>query len=57
MDKLKIQVCSKCGSENVMADAWARWSVEDQCWELSGTYDHAFCEDCEGECHIETKIK
>jgi alpha-D-ribose 1-methylphosphonate 5-phosphate C-P lyase len=47
------QVCEKCGSENVKVDAWAVWDNESQRWELGETYDHAHCDDCDGECHVE----
>jgi DNA-directed RNA polymerase subunit RPC12/RpoP len=41
-------VCSTCGSENVLRDAWVAWNVERQKWELVSTFQAAFCEDCEG---------
>jgi hypothetical protein len=46
-------VCAVCGSENVVADAWAEWDVEKQDWELRSTFDDKFCEDCEGECSVD----
>lgn len=49
MAKEKI-VCSACGGENVLVDAWARWNVDKQEWELDNTFDDKFCEDCEGSC-------
>lgn len=49
MAKEKI-VCSSCGGENVLADAWARWNVDKQEWELDNTFDDKFCEDCECSC-------
>lgn len=46
----KVQmVCSHCGSDDVMRDAWAEWDVEKQDWVLSSVYDHTYCEGCEGE--------
>lgn len=45
-------VCDSCGSQDVQRDAWAEWSVEEQEWVLSQCFDHAFCNDCAGECHI-----
>jgi hypothetical protein len=47
------QVCETCGSENVKVDAWAVWDTDTQQWELQSTYDHAYCDDCAGECHVE----
>jgi hypothetical protein len=45
-------VCSHCGSENVLLDAWAAWNIETQSWELANVFDAAFCEDCDGETHL-----
>jgi len=42
-------ICPKCGSDDVVCDATARWSVENQCWELSGTFDDKTCQQCEYE--------
>jgi hypothetical protein len=49
-------VCGKCGSSQVMKDAWAEWCLETQQWELSQTFDDAYCEDCEGECSIDEVV-
>ena len=49
------KICDECGSENVNCDAFAQWSVEDQEWQLSSTFDKgSTCDDCDGECRIET---
>lgn len=45
MTKIKI-VCSKCGGENVLRDAYASWDVEAQEWLLSSVYDAFRCDDC-----------
>jgi len=51
---MKIKkVCSNCGSENIVADAYAVWSIELQNWELAGVYDNTTCIDCEVEDEIE----
>ena len=42
-------VCKQCGSDNVMRDAYAMWSVEEQKWTLAATYDVTDCVDCEVE--------
>lgn len=47
-----IKVCGTCGSENVKLDAWAEWDAENQMWSLGATFDHAICDDCDGECKI-----
>ena len=42
-------VCGACGSADVMRDAWAEWSEENQSWELGAVFDAGFCGDCDGE--------
>jgi hypothetical protein len=42
-------VCQTCGSDNVRLDAWAEWNLDTQRWELSQTFDAAYCDRC--ECH------
>ena len=46
------RVCSSCGSENVVHDAWASWNVEEQKWELENWFDDAFCRECDESCDI-----
>lgn len=43
-------VCRRCGSNRVLRDAWAEWSIEHQVWELQNVFDHAVCESrtCDG---------
>ena len=52
MARLRM-TCSHCGGENVKLDAWAEWDHENQQWTLGQTFDHAHCDDCDGETHIE----
>lgn len=40
-------VCDKCGSDNVVRDATAAWSVELQQWELAGVQDAGYCNECD----------
>jgi len=42
-------VCSQCGSDSVVKDAFARWDVEEQDWYLSSVYDFTVCDDCGAE--------
>ena len=50
--------CGTCGSIDVVRDAWALWSVEQQKWELSDVSDYAFCGKCDGETTVvEEEIK
>lgn len=46
--RMKV-VCSRCGGDNVMRDAWAVWDTENQDWELGAVFDQGFCDDCDGE--------
>lgn len=39
-------ICLKCGSNNIVADAFAEWSVDEQDWVLRSTYDYHICDDC-----------
>lgn len=48
-------VCERCGSDNVVRDANAVWSVEDQRWELGGCMDAAYCEACDRETRLNEK--
>lgn len=45
-----IFVCGKCGSDEIVSDAWAEWSIETQQWELGQVFDQTFCLACETEC-------
>jgi len=48
----EMPVCSTCGSDDVVADAWAEWDVEKQEWVLRTHFDDKFCNDCEGSTHV-----
>ena len=49
-------ICAKCGGQNVLADAYCSWSVEEQQWEIASTFEKgAVCEDCDGPCWIEER--
>jgi hypothetical protein len=52
MKKFKM-VCAKCGSEEVLKDSYAIWSVEEQKWILHSVHDHTNCEKCGGECDVQ----
>jgi transcription elongation factor Elf1 len=42
-----IPACPRCGSDNVAADAAARWNREQQEWEVSNVFDKGHgCNDC-----------
>lgn len=50
--KIKM-VCSECGSEDVLADAWAEWDIDTQEWVLQTTFDEKFCPDCDCSCKVD----
>jgi len=46
-DKPKVKpVCKACGSDEISCDATARWDIDIQNWELSGTFDSKTCDQC-----------
>ena len=55
MPKVKM-VCTTCGSDDVVRDAWAAWDKDTQAWELHSIYDNAFCNTCSGETTIEEEV-
>lgn len=48
MGKIK-KVCCRCGSDDVTKDALAKWSNEDQRWELAVVLDSGNCDACGAE--------
>jgi ribosomal protein L37AE/L43A len=56
MAKKVKYVCSRCGSDDVVRDAYAVWSIDEQDWVLDGAvFDAAVCnsDKCEGnECSL-----
>lgn len=42
-------ICERCGSDNILTDAWARWDYETQAYVLTGTLDDEHCQVCDGE--------
>ena len=45
-------VCTSCGGEDVLRDAFTKWDIEKQEWVLSTVYDDTFCETCEESCTV-----
>jgi hypothetical protein len=39
MSETVRMVCSRCGSEEVVADAYAEWNVDSQAWGIVQTFD------------------
>lgn len=46
---MEYPVCDKCGSDDVVKDAWGTWNRETQMWELKDVFDYAFCLSCEND--------
>jgi hypothetical protein len=44
-------VCSECGTDDILMDAYARWDVETQQFELNSTHEETSCqnEDCDAQ--------
>lgn len=42
-------VCPRCGSDDIVKDACARWDEHNRCWSLAGTYDCETCQECGAE--------
>lgn len=42
-------VCPKCGSDEVLADAYAEWDVDSQNWVLRTEFDNKICDSCSWE--------
>lgn len=40
-------ICPACGSDEIRADSFAEWNIEEQQWQLSSTYDDCYCENCD----------
>lgn len=53
--------CPKCGSDEIVRDAWAEWDVDAQTWGLRDFFDNTFCCRCEATFNsdeiIDTPVK
>jgi hypothetical protein len=47
-----VIVCSTCGTQNVLVDAWAEWNPSEQKWELAKVCQTVYCQECDGESSI-----
>ena len=46
-------VCRYCGTEDVVGDAYAVFSVAKQEWELDCVLDDGYCKECEDTGHLD----
>lgn len=49
---MKDIICKRCGSDEVVRDAWARWDFAKQEWIVDDLFGDYYCRSCEGECEI-----
>jgi hypothetical protein len=49
----EFPICSVCGSERIVRDAWVSWDTETKDWHPTTVFDHAYCLSCEGESSVE----
>jgi len=52
---LEVPTCIKCGGQEILMDAYAKWSHETNEWILNSTHEHTVCETCGGECTWEMR--
>lgn len=46
--------CNLCGSSDVLADAYAEWDSENQCWTVQQIFDKgAYCNTCDSETRLD----
>ena len=49
-------VCTRCGSHNVVRDAYAKWDGANKHWVVSQVYDFVFCFHCDAGTLLEWKV-
>ncbi len=42
-------VCPRCGRDQIVREATARWEPDERCWSLSGAFDNEICNICGAE--------
>lgn len=52
---MRIKVCDRCGGEDVVVDAYARWNPYKNDFELDAVFEYCYCNECEEECDLEDK--
>ena len=43
--------CDKCGSDDLVWDAYSYWDSANQSMELANTFDDCHCNNCDAECN------
>jgi len=49
---MQVKICSNCGSQKVLADAYAEWDPHIEDWVINNVFEEYFCENCEKECDV-----
>lgn len=55
--KQREKVCIYCGSTDIVVDAYARWSPEQDMFVLDEVFEYTYCNQCDGETTAEDKEK
>lgn len=50
------KACKYCGSRDIRIDAFAKWNVRTQKWELDQVFDDVHCNKCDGETSIKEVV-
>ncbi len=54
MSDILKPICSECGNDDILNDAYAEWDMDTQSWIIQQVFDKgAICQDCEGETSLE----
>lgn len=49
MVKQRNKVCEKCGSDDIVFDAYARWCARKDMFELGPVFEYTYCNSCDNE--------
>jgi len=49
MVKQRSKVCNKCGSDDIVFDAYARWCAMKDMFELDEVFEYTYCNSCDSE--------
>jgi hypothetical protein len=50
---MRLPTCNDCGGHDIFLDAWAEYDSVTEDWVLQNTFDHSYCNSCEGTCSWE----
>ncbi len=56
-DQMERPSCIRCGSSDILRDAWACWDSDTQEWVLHCCYDAYRCEACDAQSkHVDWSV-